>query len=92
MDKGQSIALVGAGYWGKNLVRNFTELGALKIICDSNADLLKDFKARYSDVEVSESYEAILNDHAIKGVVIATPAVEHYSMAKRALLPVKMSW
>lgn len=82
----QNIAVVGSGYWGKNLVRNFAELGALNTICDTNPSVVKKFMLQYPDVKMISDYRQILQDDNIKGVVIATPAVLHYSMAKAALL------
>jgi len=48
-----TIAVVGAGYWGKNLVRNFYDLKALKTICDSNTESLKRFERQYQGVKTS---------------------------------------
>ena len=84
MDK--NIAVVGCGYWGKNLVRNFAELGALHTICDTSPEVLSRFDALPLDVYRETSFEAILANKAIRGVVIASPATLHYSMAKQALL------
>ena len=84
MDK--NIAVVGCGYWGKNLVRNFAELGALHTICDTSPEVLSRFDALSPDVYRETSFEAILANKAIRGVVIASPAALHYSMAKQALL------
>ncbi len=47
-----SVAIIGSGYWGKNLVRNYHELGALKLICDKNQMLLEQFKKQYPDVNI----------------------------------------
>ena len=82
----KNIAIVGCGYWGKNLVRNFAELGALQTICDANPGVLKNFQSRYPDVKTETEYSRVLQDKAIKGVVISSPAVFHYEMAKKALL------
>lgn len=82
----KNIAVIGSGYWGKNLVRNFFELDALKTICDINYDTLKEFQDTYPHVQVTTSFQEVLDDEEIKGVVIATPAVLHYEMAKKALL------
>ncbi len=81
----QNIAVVGGGYWGKNLVRNFYQLGALNTVCDT--DLLKQeqYNRDYPGVAVTDNFEEVLADQGIDGVVIATPAVEHYSMTKAAL-------
>lgn len=80
------IAVVGCGYWGKNLVRNFYELGALHGIFDSQKLLLDDFAQKCPGIQFFDSYESLLANSAIKGVVIATPAATHYSLAKDALL------
>ena len=81
-----NIAVVGCGYWGKNLVRNFAELGALHTICDADLKLLQTLKASYADVNTETEFHRVLEDDEIKGVVIAAPAVRHYSMAKEAVL------
>ena len=81
-----SIAVIGAGYWGKNLVRNFAELGTLHTICDSSPDVLSQLGATYPAAHKELSYEAVLTNREIKGVVLSSPAVLHYSMAKQALL------
>jgi UDP-2-acetamido-3-amino-2,3-dideoxy-glucuronate N-acetyltransferase len=84
MDK--NIAVIGCGYWGKNLVRNFAELGALHTICDSSPEVLSKIGSLYPKVGKETSLEAILANKEIKGVVISSPAALHYSMAKQALL------
>jgi UDP-2-acetamido-3-amino-2,3-dideoxy-glucuronate N-acetyltransferase len=84
MDK--NIAVVGCGYWGKNLVRNFAELGPLHTICDADPKVLQQIASRYPEVNTETEYQQVLRSEEIRGVVIATPAVLHYSMAKEALL------
>ncbi len=81
----KNIAVVGSGYWGKNLVRNFFEIGSLKTVCDLNKDILNDFKNTYPGIQITTSFKDVLNDPEIQGVVIATPAVLHYEMVKTAL-------
>ncbi len=83
------IAVVGAGYWGKNLVRNFYDLNALKIVCDSNKSALNNFKEKYRDIEITDSFNRVLEDPEIKAVAIATPAEMHYQMVRSALLASK---
>ncbi len=56
MDK--NIAVVGCGYWGKNLVRNFAELGALRTICDSSTEVLSQFDILNTDINRETSFEA----------------------------------
>lgn len=82
----KNIAVIGCGYWGKNLVRNFRELDSLYALCDANEDRLRDFKVKYPEIITYSSFEKVLQDTSIKGVVIASPAVLHYRMAKDALL------
>jgi len=79
------VAVVGSGYWGKNLVRNFYELGHLTTICDSNELVKIAFNEKYPDIQFQMNYSDILTDKGIDAVVLATPAVTHYSMAKDAL-------
>ena len=84
MDK--NIAVIGSGYWGKNLVRNFAELGALHTICDSSPETLQQFEKPYPDINRETDLARVLSSQDIKGVVIATPAAKHHLMAKQALL------
>ncbi len=81
----RSLALVGVGYWGKNLARNFHSLGVLHTICDTNPDLLQQNQERYPDVKLSSDFSATLRDPAIKRIVIAAPARLHYELACQAL-------
>ncbi len=80
-----NIAVIGCGYWGKNLVRNFARLNALHTICDSDPDRLAQFQSLYPSARTEADYEHVLQDREIKGIVLATAAVSHYSMAKEAL-------
>lgn len=82
----KNIAVIGCGHWGKNLVRNFAELGVLHTICDTNPETLERMTRLYPDVSMESEYQQILNSAEIKGVVIATPAELHHSIAKQALL------
>ena len=82
-----SIACVGIGYWGKNLVRNFYDLPGcrLSVCCDLDTDLLHTAAGRYPGVAVTEDYERLLEDPSVDGVVLASPAKDHYEMARMAL-------
>jgi UDP-2-acetamido-3-amino-2,3-dideoxy-glucuronate N-acetyltransferase len=80
------VAVVGSGYWGKNLVRNFHQLGALKLICDKNEVLLDQFKEQYPDVETCLALSDVLTQEEVRGVVIATPAETHVTLVREALL------
>ena len=81
-----SIAVVGSGYWGKNLVRNLHSLGALKLICDKNETILAHFKEQYPEVETCFALNDVLSRNDIDGIVIATPAETHFTLAREALL------
>jgi UDP-2-acetamido-3-amino-2,3-dideoxy-glucuronate N-acetyltransferase len=85
-DKSPSVAVVGSGYWGKNLVRNFQQLGALRLICDKNETLIAQFKKLHPGVDTCLAFTDILNREEIDGVVIATPAETHFTLAHEALL------
>lgn len=82
----QCLALVGAGYWGKNLARNFHALGSLKTLCDRSRDILDSYGAEYADVQKSTSFDDVLADPEITRVAIAAPAALHHRLAKAALL------
>jgi UDP-2-acetamido-3-amino-2,3-dideoxy-glucuronate N-acetyltransferase len=84
--KEKNIAVIGSGYWGKNLVRNYHQLGVLKLICDKNEIVLDTFKKQYADIETCLALNHVLKRDDIKGVVIATPAETHYNLAREALL------
>ncbi len=80
-----SVALIGGGYWGKNLVRNFSELKALAAICDRRKESLSQFSEDYPDIP-ARTFEEILDDPAIPAVAIATPAETHGRFVREALL------
>jgi len=79
------IGLVGGGSWGRNLIRNFYELGDLSIICDNREELRKVYREKYPEVLFMTDYRELLNSD-VDAIVIATPAKLHYEMAKRAIL------
>ena len=81
-----SIAVIGSGYWGKNLIRNYYQIGALKFICDKDERTLANLKKLYPESEVSLALNDVLIQEKIKGVVIATPAETHFTIAQEALL------
>jgi len=82
----KNIAVVGCGYWGKNLVRNFYELNSLYAICDTDKKRLKSFQENYPDLNVYNDYKILLKKPGIEAIVIATPATTHYALAREALL------
>ena len=85
MSSNTKVAVIGAGYWGKNLVRNFYELGALACVCDTNEQALTDAAERYA-VRTCRSLQDVLDDPTIQAVAIAAPAVQHFEIARKCLL------
>ena len=79
------IGLVGLGYWGPNLARNFGELADLRWLCDLDPELREHFAARYPNARMAADFDELLSDPELEAVVIATPAPTHYDLAKRAL-------
>lgn len=82
------IGIIGCGYWGPNLVRDFYEVDDVKVVscADLSDDRLAAIKKRYPDVVITKNSSDIINDKSIDAVVIATPAHTHYKLAKEALL------
>lgn len=79
-----SVAIIGCGYWGRNLVRNFYQLGALGMVCDATPEgRAKAEELAPQAVIVSEIKQALAAE--IPGIVIATPAETHYALAREAL-------
>lgn len=88
MKKTIQVGVVGCGYWGPNLIRNFNSLPGcrLKTICDISEDRLKHLKKLYPTVECEMQFEHLLNGAALDAIVIATSVKHHFPMAKAALL------
>jgi UDP-2-acetamido-3-amino-2,3-dideoxy-glucuronate N-acetyltransferase len=81
----KNIAIVGLGYWGKNLVRNFAEIGVLYGLCDTDEVRLDKFSRDCNVVFSTTDYNLLLQDSKIDAVVIATPAMTHYKLVKQAI-------
>ena len=81
-----SIAVIGSGYWGKNLVRNFNRLGVLSLICDKNETILANLQKKHPALELCMAFNEVLKRKNIRGVVIATPAETHFTLARESLL------
>jgi predicted dehydrogenase len=88
MKKPIVVGVVGCGYWGPNLVRNFKGLSNcnLKAMCDTSEARLAHLRSLYSDVEGVTDYDHLLNGVGLDAVVVATPVKHHYSLAKASLL------
>lgn len=82
-----NVAVIGYGYWGPNLVRNFQEVENCKmaLCCDSDSGRLAQVKAKHSSVETTKDYASVLKNPDIHAVVIATPIGTHYKLTRQAL-------
>jgi predicted dehydrogenase len=82
-----NIGVVGCGYWGPNLIRNFRALQdcRIKVICDQDENRLKQLKSLYPEVHTEREFAKLIADKNLDAIVIATPVRFHYKMAKAAL-------
>src|SRR5215469_6471569 len=88
MNRPITVGVLGCGYWGPLLVRNFKGLPdcQLKAVCDVNTERLKHVRALYPDIEGMTQTQQLLNGTNVDAVVVATPVKHHYSLAKASLL------
>jgi len=80
------IALLGMGHWGRNIFRNLLEMGVLRTVCDVDERVCEELRKNYPSFRCASSLEEVLADSSLQALVIATPAVTHYELAKKALL------
>ncbi|NES23890.1 MAG: Gfo/Idh/MocA family oxidoreductase, partial [Symploca sp. SIO3E6] len=80
----KQVIVVGAGNWGKNLVKNFSQLGALAGVAEMNPDLRAAISESYPGITTYSDYQQVLATD-IPAVVLATPAPTHYQLAMAAL-------
>ena len=80
------VGVVGCGYWGPNLIRNYVALpdAEVVIIADKRADRLQHIKSLFPHVEVSQDYQDFFS-RDLDAVVIATPPISHYPIARDCL-------
>jgi predicted dehydrogenase len=81
------VGVIGYGYWGPNLVRNFMEApgSTVAVVCDTRPERLDEARRRYPPVLVTEDVSALLNDSTVDAVAIATPVSSHFELAMQAL-------
>ncbi len=79
------VGQAGLGYWGPNLARNFGELADLRWLCDLSPDLLAEAATRHPGAKTTTDFEELLADPELDAIVIATPVVTHYELARQAL-------
>lgn len=82
-----NVAIIGYGYWGPNLVRNFTGVNncTVKYVVDARPERLEVVKKTYSSIQVSSDASSVIKSSEVDAVVIATPVFTHYPLAKLAL-------
>ena len=87
MKKPLTVGIVGFGYWGPNLVRNFRSIPdcRLKVVCDLSEQRLKQMRSLYPEVTGESDFAKLINDEEIDAIVVATSARLHFPMAKAAL-------
>ena len=79
------ICVVGTGYWGKNLVRNFDQLGYLRGIYDNNVSAAEEVGKRHPGARIYATFDEVLADPEVSALAIATPAEQHAEIAIRAM-------
>ncbi len=89
-----NVAVIGCGYWGRHIIRNFNNSPNwnLKYICDNNPLRLEAMAAQYPRVSATKNPNDIFKDTNIHAVAIATPVSTHFELAKRSLLANKHTW
>jgi predicted dehydrogenase len=87
-DKVLNIAVIGAGYWGKNLVRNFATAPrcSLKYVCDLDEKILQQQKKNFPAVDISTDADKIFKNENVDAVVVSVDVPRHFELAKRSLL------
>ena len=81
----QKIAVIGCGVWGRNIVRNFYNLGVLDIVCDIDEENRKKVLDQYPGVKTTADYKDIIDDPEITAVAVVTPSHTHYKMVHAML-------
>ena len=80
------VAVIGCGIWGRNIVRNFYNLGALHSVCDLDEENLKMIKELYHDVNITKNFDELLANPDVIAMCIVTPSHTHFNMVRKALL------
>ncbi len=88
MTRELKLGVVGCGYWGPNLIRNFRALPQCRLttMCDLNEDRLKHLTALYPEIRGETKFNELLLDPALDGIIVATAVRHHFPMAKASLL------
>lgn len=81
------VGIIGCGYWGPNLIRNFHEHPASRVaaICDLDSEKLRPFAKKFPGIKLTTKYQDILTDRTLDAVIVATPISTHFDIANRAI-------
>jgi predicted dehydrogenase len=81
------IGVIGYGYWGPNIVRNFSAANGseVKMVCDMNQQTLKKVKKAYPQINVTDNIDELIKNPEVDAIAIATPVFTHHDLAKKAL-------
>jgi predicted dehydrogenase len=82
-----NIGVIGTGYWGPNLVRNFVNQSGAQVswVCDLSSERLRHMDSLYPFIKTTQDFQDLLNDPGLDAIVIATPVSTHFKLAKAAL-------
>jgi predicted dehydrogenase len=82
------IGLAGLGYWGPNLARNLDDLPGTQLVwlCDQDGERLERYAGRFPEARATSRFDDLLEDEGLDAVVVATPVVTHFDLARQALL------
>ena len=88
MEKVLNVGVAGCGYWGPNLIRNFSQLPDCRVkqVCDTEENRLKHMKKLYPSVDTTMVFEDLVKDKDLDAIVVATPVHLHHKLAKKSLL------
>ncbi len=88
MDKQVKVGVIGCGYWGPNLVRNFNALedAAVKVVCDLDEVRLQHMRHLYPSTETTTRIDDVIEDNELDAIVVAVPVSMHHEISKRSLL------
>src|SRR5262245_43657090 len=81
----RNVACIGAGHWGRNLIRNFDSLGALGWVCEVDPETRSQLAPHYAKARFTDSLDEVLDDARVTAVAIATPAETHSQIVRAAL-------
>ena len=82
----RTLGLIGGGYWGKNLIREFNEINFLHTVCEINLNAINEYRKQYPHLNFTTEWSQLLNSDQITAICVSLPVEMHYKFAKEALL------